>query len=65
MYKIRYLPLALDDLKNIVRYIADTLDSPQAAEKLLSKIDKAVLKIADNPFQSHFFFIPALPKLEY
>jgi len=63
MYKIHYLPLALDDLKNIVRYIADTLESPQAAEKFISKIDKAILKIADNPFRCRLY--APFEKLKY
>jgi len=53
MYKIHYLPIALDDLKGIFNYIANTLESPQAAENLLLKIDKAVRKTADNPFRCH------------
>ena len=55
MYKIHYLPIALDDLKNIVRYMADTFESPGAAEKFLSKINKEVLKIADNPFRCRLY----------
>ena len=55
MYKIRYLPLALDDLKSITRYITYQLKAPQAAERLLSKIDKEVLKIAENPFRCHLY----------
>jgi len=53
MYKIHYLPVALDDLKGIINYIANTLESPQAAENLLLKIDKEVKKISDNPFRCH------------
>ena len=63
MYKIQYLPLALDDLKDIIRYISHTLESPQAAENLLSKINRAVLKIADNPFRCHLYTSPE--KLQY
>ncbi|MDR0457334.1 MAG: type II toxin-antitoxin system RelE/ParE family toxin [Treponema sp.] len=63
MYKIHYLPLALDDLKDTVRYIADMLESPQAAENFISKIDKAILKIADNPFRCHLYTSPE--KLKY
>ena len=55
MYKIHYLPLALDDLKDIVRYIAHTLESPKAAENFLSKLDREVRKIADNPFRCRLY----------
>jgi addiction module RelE/StbE family toxin len=65
MYKISYLPLALDDLKDIVSYISDTLESPRAAENLLIKIDKEVLKTAENPFRCHLFISPEKLKYEY
>ena len=35
MYKIEYLPSALDDLKEIIGYIAHTLQNQKAAENLL------------------------------
>ena len=63
MYKVAYLPLAIDDLKNIVRYIANELEAPRAAENLIVKIDKEVLKIADNPFRCHVY--APLEKLKY
>jgi addiction module RelE/StbE family toxin len=65
MYKIRYLPLALDDLKEIVRYIARELEAPKAAQKLLVKIDKEVQKIAEIPFRCHVYFPPEKMKHEY
>jgi plasmid stabilization system protein ParE len=65
VYKIRYLPLALDDLKDIVRYISYKLESPQAAERLLAKIDKEVKKIADNPFRCHLYNSTEKLKYEY
>jgi plasmid stabilization system protein ParE len=65
MYKIHYLPVALDDLRDIIGYIAHTLESPQAAENLLSKIDRAVLKTADNPFRCHLYTSPVKLKYAY
>jgi toxin ParE1/3/4 len=65
VYKIQYLPLALDDLKDIIRYIAHTLESPQAAENLLSKIDKEIQRTADNPFRCHLYAAPEKLKYEY
>jgi plasmid stabilization system protein ParE len=58
MYKVHYLPLALDDLKNIMRYIAYKLEVPRAAERLLSKINKEVLKIANNPYRCRLYISP-------
>jgi len=55
MYKVAYLPLTINDIKEIVKYIANELNVPRAAENLVSKIDKGVLKIADNPFRCHLY----------
>ena len=65
MYKIHYLPLALDDLKNIVRYIAHNLEAPRAAGNLIKKIDKEVLKISENPFRCHLYTPIEKMKYEY
>jgi len=65
MYKIHYLPLALDDLKDIVHYIAHTLESPKAAENFLSKLDREVRKIADNPFRCRLYVTSEKLKYEY
>jgi len=55
MYKIHYLPLALDDLKGIIRYITNELEAPKAAENLIIKIDKEIQKISENPFRCHVY----------
>ncbi|MDR2717201.1 MAG: type II toxin-antitoxin system RelE/ParE family toxin [Treponema sp.] len=65
MYKTHYLPLALNDLKDIVRYIAHTLESPQAAENFISKIDKEVVKIAENPFRCRLYTSSEKLKYDY
>ena len=65
MYKIHYLPLALDDLKDIVKYITYKLESSRTAERLLSKIDKEVQKIAENPYRCHLFTSSEKLKHEY
>ena len=65
MYKIHYLPIALDDLKSIVRYITNKLESPRSAEHLILKIEKEVQKIANNPFRCHLFISPEKLKHEY
>ena len=65
MHKIHYLPIALDDLKSIVRYITYKLESPRSAERLILKLEKEVQKIADNPFRCHLFISPEKLKHEY
>ena len=63
MYRVQYLPLALDDLKSIVKYITNTLEAPRAAKNLVDKIDKEVLKIKKNPFRCHLY--TPLEKLKF
>ena len=65
IYKPHYLPLALEDLKEIIRYISHELEAPCAAENLLIKIDKEVLKATDNPFRYHLYICPEKLKYEY
>jgi len=63
--RIVYLPVALDDLRDIVRYITRELGSPKAAEIFLSKIDKEVLKTAENPFRCCLYASSENLKHEY
>ena len=65
MYKVHYLPLAVDDLKDIVRYITYKLEAPRAAERLISKIEREVQKIANNPYRCHLFVSPEKLNHEY
>ena len=48
-YELRYLPLFWDDLNSAVSYIADVLDAPQAAERLLDSTEAAILDHLENP----------------
>ena len=48
-YKLRYLPLFKDDLEQTVLYIADVLQNPQSAEKLLDDVEKAIKKRLQYP----------------
>lgn len=43
-YTLRYLPLAKQDLSEIVNYIQNNLENPIAAENTLSKIEAAILE---------------------
>ena len=51
MHKPNYLPLAVDDLKSIIRYITRELEAPKAAENLIIKIDKEINKLMENPYR--------------
>lgn len=48
-YKIRYLPLFLEELEGIIEYIQKELSNPQAASKAATVIEKAILKRTYNP----------------
>ena len=45
-YKLRYLPIAKEDLFEIINYIQDVLQNPIAAESTLNKIETAILEDA-------------------
>lgn len=47
-YRIEYLPIAEQDLTDIIEYI--TLDSPQSALKLLEEIDESISNLEDFPY---------------
>ncbi len=46
-YKIRYTRDAVDDLDSIFDYISE--DNRVAATNMLGRIERAILKLADNP----------------
>lgn len=50
MYKLRYLPLAQKDLRDIISYIADTLKSPMAAMDLVDELDNSILRLIQFPY---------------
>ena len=49
IYHLRYLPLFYDDLAEAVRYIANDLQNPQAANKLIDETEQAILERAKMP----------------
>ena len=48
-YTLRYLPLAKQDLSEIVNYIQNNLENPIAAENTLAKIEAAILERLESP----------------
>jgi toxin ParE1/3/4 len=50
MYKLKYLPLAQKDLKDIISYIADNLKAPKAASDLLDVLDKSLIRLQQFPY---------------
>lgn len=52
-YRLRYLNLAQSDLLDIVRYIGGQRYAPQAAAKLVDKLDEAISRLEQFPFSGH------------
>lgn len=46
-YRLRYLPLFYTDLEEKIKYIADKLQNPQAANDLLAAVESAILERVD------------------
>ena len=65
MYSVTFLPAALDDIEDIVRYIAITLENPAASERLAEAIVGAAESLATLPYR-HRVYQPLRPlKNEY
>lgn len=60
MYTVEYLSLALDDLKEIAKYIAEKLGNPKAALSLVKEITAAVEKAREFPY-SQSLYTPLRP----
>jgi toxin ParE1/3/4 len=63
MYKIVYLPIAKNDLKDIVSYISNELNSPKAALNLIDALDSSVSKLQEFPLL-YREYEPVKPLLE-
>lgn len=48
-YELRYLPIAQEDLIEIVDYISINLQNPIAAENTITKIEEAILERLESP----------------
>ena len=58
MYKLEYLPLALQDMVDISRYISRELCNPEAAEMLAKELVESAERLRDFPY-SNAVHIPA------
>lgn len=65
MYELYYMPLALQDMKDIAIYISHILHNPIAAEKITTQIVDAANMLLDFPY-SNAVYVPIKPlKYEY
>jgi addiction module RelE/StbE family toxin len=51
-FKLVYTPLARQDMLELFTYIADVLNAPQSATKLLDGIEQAVLRLKESPYSA-------------
>lgn len=65
MYKLEYLPIALDDMLGIVKYISGELKNPIAAKNLSEEFVKTAESLTEFPY-SNPCYTPIKPlKHEY
>ena len=55
MYKLEYLPQAMQDMADIARYISRDLSNPAAADKLARALIKAADKLVDFPYKNRVY----------
>lgn len=55
MFKLKYLPTALRDLRDITDYIADTLKAPEAALDLLNALDDSISRLEQFPYSCRVY----------
>ncbi|WFR55946.1 type II toxin-antitoxin system RelE/ParE family toxin [Anaerocolumna sp. AGMB13025] len=55
MYKLEYLPVARQDMIDIVRYISRELSNPEAAEKLAGEMIEAADRLMDFPYKNRVY----------
>jgi len=65
MYKLEYLPVALQDMVGIARYVSQQLGNPSAAVKLADTIVKAAEGLVEFPYSKAVHFSPKPLKQEY
>jgi plasmid stabilization system protein ParE len=65
MFKIRYLPLARQDLLNIATYITDHLKAPKAAMDLLDALDESISKLGQFPYSCKVYQTNKPLEIEY
>jgi len=57
MYEITYLPIAKQDITDIILYISDRLNAPKAAMDLLDAFDHSISLLREFPY-AHKLYRP-------
>lgn len=65
MYKLEFLPIAKNDMLEIIKYISDELKSPVAAQKLAEEFIISAKRLCEFPYANNVY-TPIKPlELEY
>ena len=65
MYKIKYLPIARQDIIETIQYIAEKLQAPQAAHNLMNELTANIKILEKSPYIYRVYQLPASLKYEY
>lgn len=65
MYNIDYLPIAIEDIENIIYYISKVLKNKSAAEKMKRLFDAQLSKIAVFPYGATEYLTNEKLNLQY
>ncbi|WP_416327923.1 type II toxin-antitoxin system RelE/ParE family toxin [[Clostridium] innocuum] len=65
MYRLEFLPLARKDMVEIVRYISQELENPDAAERLTMKLIETTEKLSMFPYVGNAYHSLRPLKNEY
>ena len=55
MYKLEFLPVAKNDMLEIVKYISNELKNPTAASKLAEEFISSAEKVCDFPYSNNVY----------
>ena len=55
MYRLEYLPRAMQDMTEIVRYISQELSNPLAAKRLADEMIETADKLIDFPYKNRVY----------
>ncbi|MCL2747368.1 MAG: type II toxin-antitoxin system RelE/ParE family toxin [Oscillospiraceae bacterium] len=65
MYDLDFLPVAKRDINEIILYISDTLDAPQAALELLDALETGIDHLKEFPYMCRLYDIGLSLEFEY
>ena len=65
MYEVVYLPIAVQDIADIARYVTEKLKAPQAAQNLLNSLSENVEILRKSPYLFRVYPLIKATSFEY